>query len=144
MDASHRPAPSRVLVVDDCPDTLESLGLLLRLWGFDALTAPDGESALEQADSYRPAVVLLDLTLTDMDGFELTRRLRAGGVPTVVAVSGWVGEEVRQRCLDAGCHLHLCKPVEPGVLRPLLLRLAGPRGAGLPDFTPSPPVSAGS
>jgi len=116
----------RVLVVDDCLDTVESLCRLLRLWGFDARGARDGASALEEAGSFRPGVVLLDLTLPGIDGLEVVRRLRgdeAGPQPLMVCMSGWCGEDVRRRCLEAGFDLHLAKPADPEQLRQLLLSL---------------------
>src|SRR5262245_44693669 len=117
----------RVLVVDDCPDTVEALSQLLRLWGFDSRTAADGACAVEVAVAYRPGVVLLDLALPGMDGLEVVRRLRREHVqprPLVVCLSGWGGEEVRRRCLEAGCDLHLLKPADPERLRRLLACLA--------------------
>jgi len=116
----------RVLVVDDCRDTVESLSQLLRLWGFDVRGARDGASALELSGIFRPGVVLLDLTLPDMDGLEVARRLRRDGRrPLLVCLSGWDGEEVRRRCLDAGCDLYLLKPANPARLRSLLDCLSG-------------------
>ena len=118
----------RVLVVEDCPDAAESLARLLSLWGFDALVAGDGGGALELLGWYRPGVVLLDLTLPDMDGLEVARRLRREDGPTrplVVGLSGWAGEDDRRRCLEAGCDLHVVKPTDPEILRRLLASRAG-------------------
>ena len=122
-----RADPVRLLVVDDCPDTVQSLSRLLELWGFDALAAGDGASALELAGLHRPGVVLLDLALPGMDGLEFVRRLReedARPRPLVVCMSGLGDEDVRHRCLEAGCDLHLAKPTDPQALRRLLERLA--------------------
>jgi CheY-like chemotaxis protein len=119
--------PLRVLVVDDCLDTVESLSSLLGMWGFDTRIARDGACALKVADSYRPGVILLDLALPGIDGLEVVRRLRRERLrprPLVVCMSGWGGEEVRRRCLEAGCDLHLLKPADPEKLRRLLVYLA--------------------
>jgi len=118
----------RVLVVEDCPDAAESLARLLSLWGFDALVAGDGGGALERLGWYRPGVVLLDLTLPDMDGLEVARRLRGQDGPTrplVVGLSAWAGEDDRRQCLEAGCDLHVVKPTDPEILRRLLREQTG-------------------
>jgi len=123
MELAKQQGPFRVLVVDDNPDVRESLTRLLSFWGFDARAAGDGEGALELAGSYRPGAILLDLELPGTDGLEVARRLRerhAEPGPLVVCMSGWGGEDVRWRCLEAGCDLHLVKPTDPEILRRLL------------------------
>ena len=146
MDLSLRSGRMRVLAVDDCPDTLESLDVLLRLWGFDARTTPDGDRALALARSFRPSVILLDPALASMDGLELTRRLRGEGIwPVVLCVSGCGGEDVRRHCLEAGCHAYLDKPVDPEQLRRVLVSLAALPGASPhAEARPSRAVSVGS
>jgi len=127
MDSADRQRRPRVLVVDDCPDTVESLARMLRLWGFDATAARDGPGALELADSYRPAVVLMDLGLAGMDGFEVARRISGrpkATRPALVCLSGWCGEDVQRRCLEAGFDLHVSKPADPELLRRLLIVLS--------------------
>ena len=117
------PRPLRVLVVDDNPDVADTLGLLVRGWGHEALVAYDGARALGLAMAHPPDVVLLDVVLPDLDGHELARRLR-GDQRTrqalLVALSGLADEEDRQRCLEAGCDLHLVKPVDLAQLKALL------------------------
>jgi DNA-binding response OmpR family regulator len=113
----------RVLVVDDDADTTESLACLLNLWGFDARTARDGESALNLAESYRPGAILLDLQLPGMDGLEVARRVRRMHVsprPLVLCMTGRGEEEVCRGSLEAGCDLYLLKPTDPESLRRLL------------------------
>jgi CheY-like chemotaxis protein len=113
----------RVLVVDDCPDTISSMTRLLQLWGYDTRAAMDGPAALELAAQFRPGVILLDLGLPGMDGCEVARRLRGmpgEGRPVVMSLTGYVGEEERRRSLAAGCDRHLVKPVELETLRGLL------------------------
>jgi len=127
MDSQGRNGFPRVLVVDECPDTTQSLTRLLRLWGFGARAASDGPAALELAGSYRPAIVLMDLGLPGMDGFEVARRIRARPAPdrpALVCLSGWCDEEVQRRCLAAGFDLHVSKPADPELLRRLLIVLS--------------------
>jgi two-component system, OmpR family, response regulator len=114
-----------VLVVEDDPDTAESTALLLRLYGHQVQTAPDGPSALRAAQVAPPDVVLLDLGLPGMDGWKVAKRLgeQAGKKqPLLIAVTGYGREADQRRSLEAGIHLHLLKPVDPDFLRKLLLR----------------------
>jgi CheY-like chemotaxis protein len=113
----------RVLVVDDNADAAESLALLLRLSGHQVETAHDGPAALAAARVHRPEVVLLDLGLPGMDGYEVARRLRAETVADdifLVALTGYGREEDRRRSHAAGFHRHLVKPVAQADLHDLL------------------------
>jgi CheY-like chemotaxis protein len=106
----------RVLVVDDNPDAADSMALVLRQAGHEARVAWNGEDALVAALESRPDVVLLDLGMPCMNGFETARRLREtqdGRPPVLVAVTGWGTEEDRQRTQAAGFAHHLVKPVDP-------------------------------
>jgi len=128
MGPTNGQGPFRVLVVDDDPDVTESLARLLNVWGFDSRVVGDGDGALELVGSYRPGAILLDLQLPGDDGLEVARRLRDRPVnprPFVVCMSGWDGEDLRRRCLEAGCDLHLVKPTDPATLRRLLSTRAG-------------------
>jgi CheY-like chemotaxis protein len=120
----------RVLVVDDNLDSADTMAELVRLWGFDVRTAHDGPAALECARSFRPNVILLDVGLPGMDGYELARRLRAEGLAgdLLVSVTGYGQEEDRREAEDAGFDHHLTKPVNPDTL----LRLVGEEDRG-PD-----------
>src|SRR5262245_20767180 len=116
----------RVLVVDDNVDSAESLAVLLRLYGHDVRLAHDGEAALEEARSFRPDVLFLDISLPKMDGYEVARRLRldpAMGGLTLVAMTGYGQEEERRRTREAGFHSHLVKPVDFDMLQELLSSL---------------------
>ena len=124
--ADGRPAPRarRVLVVDDNRDLAESLAVVLRLWGHDVRVAYDGRSALETAQEYTPEVVLLDIGLPQLDGFEVARRLRQRPElrqARLVAITGYGRDEDRRRSAEAGFDLHLTKPVDPLDLQPLLV-----------------------
>lgn len=117
----------RVLVVDDCRDAAESLGQLLRLWGYEPLVALGGQTALELAGIYEPHVALLDLAMPHMDGVELTRRLRArpelAGL-AIIAVTGITDPVTCHRALINGIEMILHKPVDPRSLETLLADIA--------------------
>lgn len=118
--------PRRVLVVDDNVDSAESMAVLLRLYGHDVRLAHDGQAALEEALSFRPDVMFLDLSLPKIDGYEVARRLRlepAMSGMTLVAMTGYGQEEERRRTREAGFHIHLVKPVDFDMLRELLSSL---------------------
>jgi CheY-like chemotaxis protein len=113
-------------VVDDDKDTTESMALLLRGFGFQVQVAADGQAALEEARAGQPDVVLLDIALPHMDGYEVARRLRgqeAGKRPWLVAVTGFGNEKDFRRSQEAGIDFHLVKPVEPARLKGLLEEL---------------------
>jgi signal transduction histidine kinase/CheY-like chemotaxis protein len=120
----------RILVVDDNGDAADSLAVLLRLMGNDVRTARDGPAALEAAGAYRPDVVLLDLGLPRMSGYEVCRRLREGHFangPLVVALTGYGQDEDRRRTREAGFDHHLVKPVNPDELGEVLAEGRGSR-----------------
>ncbi len=119
----------RVLVVDDNVDAAESLAMLLRLDGHEVEIAHDGFQALELAIAARPTVVLLDIGLPGMDGYEVCRRLRAEGLTDtrVIAMTGYGQDKDRQRAMEAGFDEHTVKPVE---FEKLTKILAGERAAG--------------
>jgi CheY-like chemotaxis protein len=115
--------PLLVLVVDDDRDTADSTAMLLRLWGHDVLTAPDGFHALALARESRPDAVLLDLDLPGMDGCEVARRLRqdpGSGTPLLVAMTGYGREEDVRRVAEAGFDHHFLKATDPAALEYLL------------------------
>lgn len=121
----------RVLVVDDNADAVETLVMLLGMWGHDVRSAADGPAALEAAAAHRPDVVLLDITLPGMDGYEVARQLRARPelhTAVLVAMTGHGQAEDKKAARQAGFTLHLLKPVEPDVLQKLLADLGASRG----------------
>jgi signal transduction histidine kinase len=118
-------ATSRILVVDDSVDAANSLAMVLRLEGHDVRTAHDGHSALEAAHAIPPEIVLLDIGLPNMDGYEVARRLRehrGKDQMLVVAITGYGREEDRLRSELAGFDHHLVKPIDFDVLRRLINR----------------------
>jgi CheY-like chemotaxis protein len=115
------PQTLRVLVVDDCPDTACSFTELLLLYGFDTRSTGCGCVALALCAAWRPDVVLLDLWMPGVSGFEVARHLRErDGAVRLVAVTGLGTREYRERARAVGFHHFLVKPVEPAVLVDLL------------------------
>lgn len=116
----------RVLVVDDNHDAANSLAMLLEFLGADVAVAHSGREALERFIAYRPAVVLLDIGMPEMDGYEVARTIRGrddGGRVTLIALTGWGQDEDRQRARDAGFDHHLVKPADIDALQTLLAAL---------------------
>jgi CheY-like chemotaxis protein len=115
--------PLRVLVVDDNADAADSLAMLLRLEGHDVSVAHDGFRALEIAAEEKPTVVLMDVGLPGMDGYEVCRRFRQQGHANarIIAMTGYGQERDRQRAKSAGFDAHAVKPVEFADLAKLLV-----------------------
>jgi PAS domain S-box-containing protein len=113
----------RILVADDNRDAADSLGILLEGAGHHVRKAYDGRAALEAAEAFRPDVVLLDIGMPGMDGYEVARRIRAqrwGREMTLVALTGWGQSQDRERARAAGFDHHITKPLEPERLANLL------------------------
>lgn len=126
------PAPAgelrrhRVLVVDDNASILDSVRLLLELFGQDVRCAHSGEEALHQFPSFRPELVLLDIGMPGLSGYDTCRRIRSlpwGRGATIVAMTGWAQERDVHNSRLAGFNRHLVKPVEPEILEQLLATL---------------------
>jgi len=121
--------PLRILVADDNQDNAESLALLLQMMGHEVRTELDGARAVETAEAFQPQVVLLDLGMPQLNGYEAARRIRAlpgGDEVVLIAQTGWSQPEDRQRSKDAGFDHHVVKPIPARALEKLLAR----RGAG--------------
>jgi two-component system, chemotaxis family, CheB/CheR fusion protein len=115
--------PVRVLVVDDDRAVADSTALLLELNGHPVCVAYSGEGAIEQASGFEPQIVLLDIGLRGMDGYQTAARLRqlpGGRALRLVAVTGYGDRLTQQRCREAGFDDHLVKPVAPAELIALL------------------------
>ncbi|MGJ0510326.1 MAG: hybrid sensor histidine kinase/response regulator [Methylocystis sp.] len=122
--------PRRILLVDDNRDALYSLNLLLEMEGHTVFKALNGQSALETAARKAPEVVVLDIGLPDMDGFELARRLRALAATSkavLIAATGFGQQQDRARSSEAGIDYHLVKPVDLVALRRILQRMPSGR-----------------
>jgi len=119
----------RILVVDDNRDSAHSLSLLLELLGNETRVAHDGLEALDVAAAYQPDVVLLDIGMPRLNGYDTARQLRAqpwGPAAVLIALTGWGQEHDRVRSRAAGFDHHLVKPVDPDNLRQLLASLPQP------------------
>ena len=113
----------RILVVDDNKDSAITMAMLLRRKGNEIRTAHDGIEAVEVAESFRPELVLLDIGLPRLNGYEVARRIRQqpwGRELTLVALTGWGQDEDRRLSHEAGFDFHLVKPVDLAVLERLL------------------------
>ena len=122
----------RVLVVDNDVDTADSLGLLLRLWGYDTSVCYGPAEALEAVAEVDPQAVLLDIALPGMDGYEVARRLRGrtgGNEILLIAVTGYATAADRRKAQAAGFDDHFPKPVELDALHGLLLDWEASRSA---------------
>ena len=118
-------------MVDDNQDSAASMAMLLKLMGNQVRVAHDGVEALRVAESFRPQVILMDVGMPRLNGYEATRRIReqpwAQSV-TIVALTGWGQEGDLERSREAGCDGHLVKPVSPPDLEQLLTHLSGGEG----------------
>jgi len=122
----------RILVVDDNRDAAASLAMLMQMTGHEAFTVGDGPAALEAMEKHRPEVVLLDIGLPTMNGYEVCRRAREqpwGNDMLIIALTGWGQEEDRRKSRDAGFDGHLVKPVEYAALNALLDSLTATKSA---------------
>jgi PAS domain S-box-containing protein len=122
------PSPRRrILVADDNKDAADSLATMLSLMGHETRAAYDGTEAIEKAADYRPDVIVLDVGMPTLDGYEAARRIRSqpwsNGV-VLVALTGWGQDEDRARAKNAGFDFHLTKPADPEMLVKVLAGLA--------------------
>ena len=132
------PIGRRILVVDDNRDAAESLAMLLELFGNETHIAYDGAEAVQAAAAFRPIVVLLDIGLPTMDGYETARKIREqpwGAAMVLIALTGWGSDEHRRKSKVAGFDGHLVKPVDRTALAKMLAELvptdAASAGVGL-------------
>jgi CheY-like chemotaxis protein len=124
-------APVRVLVVDDYPDSAESVAWWLELDGFETRTARDGTEALESAMHWHPHVCLVDLQMPKIDGFEVARKLREqpwGKQTVLIAHTGCTTREVRDQARAAGFDKYFTKPTEPQALLQFIQDQTAKRG----------------
>jgi CheY-like chemotaxis protein len=130
-DAAAQPVASsagvRVLIVDDNVDSADCLAMVVQLEGYSSQVAYDGPAALALALQFKPHIVLLDIGLPGMDGYEIARELQKRPETKdviLIAMTGWGQEEDRRRSEQAGFTKHLVKPVDPAALRTALAELA--------------------
>ncbi|MCE9531939.1 MAG: response regulator [Planctomycetes bacterium] len=116
----------RILVVDDNRDAAESLAMMLGFMGHTVQTAYDGEEGVAVAAKFRPEMILMDLGMPKLNGYEAARRIRKepwGALPILVALTGWGADEDRQRTLEAGFNKHMVKPVSMDALMSLIAEM---------------------
>jgi DNA-binding response OmpR family regulator len=116
-------SPRRILIVDDDADGAVSLAMLLTMVGHEITTAHDGLEAIDAGGSFEPHIVLLDLDLPKLNGYDVCRRMRAanwGSQALIVAVTGWSDDAHRMEALAAGFDMHLVKPVSAEVFMTVL------------------------
>jgi len=131
-------SPLSVLIVEDHEDGATATANVLRLYGYQTAIAQTGAAALQMAEDHEPDVVLLDIRLPDIDGWEVARRIvkrATNKLPVFIAITGCASDLDRLKSNEAGINLHLAKPVEPGILVGMLERLGkalGVNGSGEP------------
>ncbi len=125
-------AQQRILVVEDNEDARELRRALIEKMGHEVRTAMDGVSAIELAREFRPALVLLDIGLPQMDGYSLARKLREehGSELVLAALTGYGQERDRRLSHEAGINHHLVKPVGLDAVREIIASLPVPPASG--------------
>jgi CheY-like chemotaxis protein/two-component sensor histidine kinase len=116
----------QILVVDDNSDSADSLAMLLQLMGHETRTANDGLQALEVGSAFKPDVILLDIGMPKLNGYETCRRIREqawGRIALLVACTGWGQDDYKHKAFEAGFNLHMVKPVDLEALEKLLATL---------------------
>jgi len=131
---------ARILVIEDNPINLELMTYLLRAWGHEPVDAVDGEAGIERAQRDRPDLIVCDIQLPGIDGYEVARRLKAepvlAGVP-LVAVTAYAMVGDRDRALQAGFDGHFAKPIDPAAFMAALSRFL----PGTSESPPAPPAA---
>jgi CheY-like chemotaxis protein len=115
----------RILVVDNHRDSADSLTILLKLWGHDAMQAYDGETAIAIVPGFDPDIVVIEIRMPQMDGYELARRLSSQSRRSpmhIIAVTVYGQAQDVRRAYEAGFDCHLLKPVEETTLKAVLAR----------------------
>jgi CheY-like chemotaxis protein len=122
----HAASAKRLLIVDDNIDAAMSLAQVLALDGHVAEAVYGATDALRRAPAFAPDIVLLDIGLPEMDGYEVARRMRAAGIRSIlIALTGYGQAEDQQLARDAGFDAHMTKPVDFDALQLLIARGAG-------------------
>jgi CheY-like chemotaxis protein len=114
----------KILIIDDDVDTLRLVGLMLQRQGYEISAAANGTQGLAKALEERPDLILLDVMMPDMDGYEVARNIRAQSEkPVLIAMTGYGQPEDRRKSKEAGFDYHLTKPVDPARLQDLLAKI---------------------
>jgi CheY-like chemotaxis protein len=118
--------PRCLLIADDNDDAAESLAMLLRMEGHAVVVVGNGRDALAAVNELRPSVVVLDIGMPDISGYEVARQLRqmpVGKSLTLIAVTGWGQQRDKLRAREAGFDHHFTKPIDPNILLELVSRV---------------------
>jgi two-component system CheB/CheR fusion protein len=117
-------ARRRILVIEDNLDSAEMLREALSMSGHEVAVAHDGEEGVARAHAFRPDVVICDIGLPGLDGYEVARRISADHdlSPALIALTGYALPEDRQKAREAGFHQHLTKPLEIAALEEILAK----------------------
>ena len=129
-ESTGTPLQGRILVVDDLSDAAASLAMVCQLYGAETAVARDGIQALALGETFRPDVVLMDISMPNMNGYEAARRLRAqpwGKAVVLIALTGWGRQTDVDEARGAGFDGHLLKPVGPEALISLIAELRAQR-----------------
>ncbi len=128
LDKPERETGRRVLVVEDNPDSAESLRLLLELFGHEVCVAATGPEGVRMARAQRPEVVLCDIGLPGLDGFGVAAALRRDPTTArahLVAITGYGSDQTRARCREVGFDRYFTKPIDPDILVELVAAAPG-------------------
>ena len=115
--------PVRILIADDNRDAADTMGMLLELGGHEVIVAHSGNQALELGRQRRPDVVILDIGMPDINGYEVARTARNedwGKIAYMIALTGWGQADDKERARMAGFDRHLTKPVDPDLVEEIL------------------------
>lgn len=119
-----------ILIAEDHPDSREALRVLLEATGYKVVLAEDGEEAVQQAREARPDLIIMDIMMPNVDGFEATRQIRAQAElrnTPILALTAMEGAQ--NRVIDAGCNECVTKPIDVRRFLAMVSRWLGPRGA---------------
>jgi CheY-like chemotaxis protein len=121
-------AGRKILVADDDQDSAESLAMLLQMMGHEVRSALNGLEAVNLAADFRPDLIVLDIGMPGLDGYEVCRQIRQqpwAHRVVIAALTGWTRDEDRDRSQQAGFNHYLVKPVDPQALTDLVARISG-------------------
>jgi two-component system CheB/CheR fusion protein len=125
IDKVEEKSGRRVLIVEDNPDSAESLRLLLEFFGHEVWVAPTGTEGVRMASAHRPEVVLCDIGLPELDGFGVAAALRSDPTTAethLIAITGYGSDQTRARCREVGFDRYFTKPIDPDLLVELIAR----------------------
>jgi CheY-like chemotaxis protein len=117
------PQSCNVLVVDDNQESADSLAMFVSMLGYDAYVSYTGQEAVEITQTFAPDLILLDLVMPGLDGFDVLERIRSTRTcenAVIIAMTGYIGDDVRKRSLAAGFNDHLTKPINSELLEKIL------------------------